>query len=512
MQNGVQTGLAWTNRGQLDTLLTQKTGAAVHLNLDYLYRDDGRIQETANLQDSSKTEKYTYDELNRLLTAQRGPDATPAWKWSYEYDRFGNRWNKTLLAGTGTEHTLSFNYPDNRITTAAYGYDNSGNLAAAGTGTSFVYNAESFMTSATTSPGAGTYVVDAQGRRVKKTVSGAITHYFYSGSEIISELSGSAWTDYIFFAGQRIVKQTGTTITTATFLHTDRLGSVRRCTDSTGVQNGTCDYEPFGEGQSAAGCTVPSNFRFAGMLWDPESNLNHTWFRQYDSAQGRWMGADPIEGSSESPRTLNRYGYVINDPENLTDPLGLFCYFGEKMDETIRDEETCRNKGGRWVSTIWIINDSGTSTTITTTNTTIGQCYDVYVDGDYSYSTCDWPSSSSNGGGLGGSSGTQVPGQPQAEEPSRLATCAKAYYGIGTIASRATITAAGAPVPKPLLGLPRVGGSSYFTTLPSTLSLGQGTIASGNWLRALGRSALPVFVATVAIDVAAIGICTFIDQ
>jgi len=247
------------------------------------------------------------------------------WKWSYEYDRFGNRWNKTLLAGSGTEHTLSFNYPDNRITTAAYGYDNSGNLTAAGPGTSFVYNAESFMTSATSSPGAGTYLVDALGRRVKKTVSGTITHYFYSGYEIISELSGSAWTDYIFFSGQRIAKQTGSTLATATFLHTDHLGSVRRCTDSTGAQNGSCDYEPFGEGQSVAGCTVPSNFRFAGMLWDAESNLNHTWFRQYDSAQGRWMSVDPLPGNAEDPQTLNRYVYARNDPVNLVDPSGLSC-------------------------------------------------------------------------------------------------------------------------------------------------------------------------------------------
>jgi len=80
---------------------------------------------------------------------------------------------------------------------------------------------------------------------------------------------------------------------------------------------------------------VPSNFRFAGMLWDPESNLNHTWFRQYDSAQGRWMGADPIEGSSESPRTMNRYVYVLNDPVNLVDPLGLYIVCFETDNEYV---------------------------------------------------------------------------------------------------------------------------------------------------------------------------------
>jgi len=52
------------------------------------------------------------------------------------------------------------------------------------------------------------YTYDAQGRRVKKTVSGTSTDYFYSGAEVVAEKTGSTWTDYIFFVG-RIAKQTG---------------------------------------------------------------------------------------------------------------------------------------------------------------------------------------------------------------------------------------------------------------------------------------------------------------
>ena len=51
-----------------------------------------------------------------------------------------------------------------------------------------------------------TYKVDAQGRRVQKTAGGVRTDYFYSGSEIISEKQGSAWTDYIFFGGKRTAR------------------------------------------------------------------------------------------------------------------------------------------------------------------------------------------------------------------------------------------------------------------------------------------------------------------
>ena len=53
----------------------------------------------------------------------------------------------------------------------------------------------------------------------------------------------------IFFGGLRIAKQTGTSLTTTTFLHVDHLGSTRLCTDSTGASAGTCDYEPYGEVQ-----------------------------------------------------------------------------------------------------------------------------------------------------------------------------------------------------------------------------------------------------------------------
>ena len=34
--------------------------------------------------------RYTYDELGRLFTAQRGPDATIVRKYEYDFDRYGN--------------------------------------------------------------------------------------------------------------------------------------------------------------------------------------------------------------------------------------------------------------------------------------------------------------------------------------------------------------------------------------------------------------------------------------
>src|SRR3989441_2558178 len=321
LANQVATTLGWNNLVRLTSILTQKSGSAALLNLGYSYYANDQIQQITNNLDSLKTEKYTYDELRRLLTAQRGPDTNIQCKYSYDYDRFGTRWGQTLVAASAFGGTNSFDYTNNRVTSPNFSFDNSGNITANGPGTSFTFNQENFITAASAS---NSYSVDTRGRRVKKTVSGVTTSYFYSGSVVISEQQGSAWTDYIFFGNQRIAKQTGSTSSTATYLHPDHLGSTRRCSDSSGNSNGACDYEPFGEFQPGTACSsLPTNYRFAGMYYDSESGLYYTWFRQYDANQGRWMGVDPLPGSPSDPQSLERYAYVAGDPPNLIDPVGL---------------------------------------------------------------------------------------------------------------------------------------------------------------------------------------------
>ena len=118
------------------------------------------------------------------------------------------------------------------------------------------------------------------------------------------------------------MKQTGSTASTATYFHPDQLGSIRVCTDSNGDSTANCYYEPFGQLQYGTTCPATVPYRFAGMEWDSETGLYHTWFRQYDSTQGRWMSVDPLPGSA-NPQSLNRYVYVLDDPANLVDPLGL---------------------------------------------------------------------------------------------------------------------------------------------------------------------------------------------
>jgi RHS repeat-associated protein len=63
---------------------------------------------------------------------------------------------------------------------------------------------------------------------------------------------------------------------------------------------------------------------YAGLPdYDPRLDQYQTWFRRYQPGLGRWMTPDALGGDITSPQSLNRYAYALNNPETLTDPLGL---------------------------------------------------------------------------------------------------------------------------------------------------------------------------------------------
>mgnify|MGYP006969322854 CR=1 FL=1 len=123
------------------------------------------------------------------------------------------------------------------MSTTGFAHDASGNQTATGPGNpTLAYDFENFLKTVGSTV---SYQVDAQGRRVRKTVGGVVTEYFYFGSQVISEKQGASWTDYIFFfGGQRIAVNTGADLSTAKFLHADHLGSTRVCTDANGNATG----------------------------------------------------------------------------------------------------------------------------------------------------------------------------------------------------------------------------------------------------------------------------------
>src|SRR5207253_3393176 len=61
-------------------------------------------------------------------------------------------------------------------------------------------------------------------------------------------------------------------------------------------------------------------FGFAGGLYDQDTKLTRFGARDYDALTGRWTAKDSLLFAGGD---TNLFGYVLNDPVNLSDPSGL---------------------------------------------------------------------------------------------------------------------------------------------------------------------------------------------
>lgn len=166
-------------------------------------KNAGHVNSITNNLNSSRTQSFSYDQVNRILTAgTTATSGTYCWGYQYNYDAWGN-----LLAQAGwspnyngcTEATMGSVNADGNNHISGLTYDASGNTTNDGT-IAYTYDAESQIKTA-----AGvTYTYDGSGRRVSK--SNGKLYWYGSGGEILAETdsSGNTLNEYIFFGGKRI--------------------------------------------------------------------------------------------------------------------------------------------------------------------------------------------------------------------------------------------------------------------------------------------------------------------
>jgi len=162
-------------------------------------------------------------------------------------------------------------------------------------------------------------VYDTAGRRVQ----GPQGKYLYDlDDNVIAIITPTgALNGEIYGSGKHLGTYSGGT---TNFLHTDWLGSKRVMTGVNGAVSQTCSNLPFGDGANCSGTNWSLN-DFTGFLHDPETGLEHAWFRKYSGIQGRWTTPDLTLDSMNvmNPQSLNRYAYVENNPLINLDPQGL---------------------------------------------------------------------------------------------------------------------------------------------------------------------------------------------
>jgi YD repeat-containing protein len=140
---------------------------------------------------------YTYDAFDRLASSSQNSGTNA---FSYVYDRFGNRWQQNVTAGSGPISRLGFD-ANNHIVSGA-SYDAAGNVTGDGTFT-YAYDAESRVKSVN-GGSVGSYFYDAEGLRANKTTTGGPFDYLYdlAGHEI-TEISSSGWDRGEIYAADR---------------------------------------------------------------------------------------------------------------------------------------------------------------------------------------------------------------------------------------------------------------------------------------------------------------------
>jgi RHS repeat-associated protein len=298
----------------------------------------GHVYGITNNLDSTRSQTFSYDQLNRITAAQTtstySTSPTHCWGEIYNPDAWGNLQS---IAATTNPNYIGCIQESGFIKTAdsnnhlsGFTYDASGNTQNDGVN-SYTWNAESQLTSA----GGVNYLYDGDGRRVSKV--GSKFYWYGSGGDILAETdaSGNTTAEYIFFGGKRIAMLPYSGVPPVTgapiYYIEDLLGTSRVTTTNTGVVCYDADFYPYG-GERSYTNTCPQNYKFEGKERDTETGNDDFGARYYSNRFGRWLSADwstvpaPVPYANlTNPQTLNLYAMVADDPESFADLDGHDC-------------------------------------------------------------------------------------------------------------------------------------------------------------------------------------------
>jgi len=336
------------DNGYLDTVKAGPTGTPTWVqNLDYGFDTVGNLHQrisAAGIYSEALQEDFTYDDLNRLKTANTTGLGGGPRSLSYGYDNLGNISYKSDVsdiggyaygANGGGVHAVS------SVTlsgaTTSYFYDTRGNMTTAGdrTLTYTLYNKPETIT-ATGLTTAFRYGPDRK-RFHQLTTSGARTtdtRYLENGLyEIVAE---SGVTRRKAYVDDFLVRTDIAGVEELRYLHRDHIGSVDAITDASGAVVSRMTFAPFGARRDGgwdnsspayeatlANLTLNTTTQgFTGHEHLDDSGFIHMGGRMYDPAIGRFASADRFIQYPEMSQNYNRYSYVLNNPLSHTDASG----------------------------------------------------------------------------------------------------------------------------------------------------------------------------------------------
>ena len=288
---------------------------------------------------NSETVDYTYDDLDRLLTA-----SVPTGE-SFAYDTIGNM---TAKAGTTLDYgTTSPKHAVKSHGTTAYTYDANGSMTARGTQTT-KYDPEQrpILVQDGTSIHRAAY--DGDGVRRKRDDSNGTVHYLGGYERKLAGGANSSDTVTKYYSASLGAMSRPVAFRRGGTLHwvgADHLGgTIRVLNDSFTALDGM-RYKPYGEDRDA-GTSLNTDRKFTGQTEDEAAGLYWYASRAYDPAIGRFVSPDSIVPAPGNPQSLNRYSYVRNNPLGFVDPTGQ-TREQEGWDSDWAEEYASKH-GGQW--------------------------------------------------------------------------------------------------------------------------------------------------------------------
>jgi len=338
---------------------TIKTGGGSIVDLNFSQDPNGNITGLINGTDPTRTQSFSYDPANRLISASGVYGSM-----GYSYDLTGNRLSRTI--NSGSTITENYNYANgSNLLTSVTGnggrtlvWNAAGQVSTDTKGSdTYFYNQDAEGRTQTVIRNGSTiasYGYDAFSRRVTKTLTGQLIHYIYDRDDhLIAEHNGNTGAvirEYIWLGltPLAVIDYTlGNPV--LNFLHSDHLGRPIAATDIAGTQVWDGAFTPFGESVLLAG-SLSLELRFPGQIRDSETELYYNFTRIYDPSIGRYLQYDTIGLNGG----INPFAYVGGNPVGFVDPrgealqvVGALAFGG--LDLFVQ----LRNNGNRWQCVNW---------------------------------------------------------------------------------------------------------------------------------------------------------------
>ena len=307
---------------------------------DYRYVFDATTGNLTSRQNflRSKSESFTYDNLDRLLTAT-GPQ-----NLTMTYNANGNINTKSDIG------TTAFGYGTSAGPYALTGVTSSTGVIPSVAQTITYTSFESVATIAEGNYNA-TLAYNSDNQRAKMTVTQSGTNIltrWYAGSRYMKETAAGVTKEYTYIGGDAYhapvvaVTQGGTT--NYFYLLRDYLGNITHQVNTSNTVVAEYNFDAWGRRRSADDWSYtmdandPTLFADRGftsheyLSWFNLYNMNG---RLYDPLVGRFISPDPLVQATGMTQSMNRYTYCMNNPLIYVDYNGYtwFSKLGNWIDK-----------------------------------------------------------------------------------------------------------------------------------------------------------------------------------